>query len=136
MEALQDVLSYREMADSNKKQELNKLPLINDNVKEMLSRDRLLDEYSSDILHEINSVFNNALKEDYSIELKKDELDDADDNLIIYVCLPEEKVSLDEMMNLWKRISVKSVDVVKEITKNSHEFKDMLERTNITLKRC
>lgn len=104
-------------------------------AKELLLRDTLLNNYSLGILDEIKSVFNSTSSvESYSIELTKDKFDDTDDNLIIYVYLSK-KVSFNEMMDLWKRISVKSVNVVKEITKSSREFQDVLERTTVTLKR-
>jgi hypothetical protein len=105
-------------------------------VKELLLKDKLLNEFSSNLLNDIKSIFNDTLSvESYSTELTTGRIPGMEEKLIIYVYLSK-KVSLDEMMGLWKRISVKSVTIVSQITRNQKEFDDMLEKTTVTLKRC
>jgi hypothetical protein len=103
-------------------------------VVRWLVEDQQLESFSANVIKEVKPIFQNTSSVDaYSIELKKEELSGMDD-FTMYINLSK-KVSLEEMMDLWKQISVKSIEIIDKIAKNRHEVMDLLEKTTITLRR-
>ncbi len=103
-------------------------------VVKWLIQDQQLESFSSTVIEEIKPIFQNSSSvEAYSIELKKEELPGLED-LTMYINLSK-KVTYEEMMDLWKQISLKSIEIIKNIARNHHEVDDLLEKTTITLRR-
>jgi hypothetical protein len=104
-------------------------------VKEWLLEDRRLNTFSSNVIEEIKSIFQSTTSvEAYSIELVKEELPGLPEDLTMYINLSK-KVSKEEMMDLWKRISARSVETIRNLSNNQDEFEELLEKTTITLRR-
>lgn len=103
-------------------------------VVKWLVEDQQLESFSTNVIDEVKPIFQSTSSVDaYSIELKKEELPGIDD-FTMYINLSK-KVSREEMMDLWKQISVKSIEIIEKIAKNRHEVTELLERTTITLRR-
>lgn len=105
-------------------------------TKEWLLKDKKLNAFSSDVIEEVKSIFQDTSSvEACSIELVKEELPGLPDDLTMYISLSK-KVSREEMMELWKRISAKSVEIIRKLAINQNEFEEILDKTTITLQRC
>jgi len=104
-------------------------------VKEWLLEDKKLNAFSFNVIEEIKSIFQRTASVDaYTIELVKEELPGLPDDLTMYINLSN-KVSREELMELWKRISAKSVETIRKLSNNQNEFEELLEKTTITLQR-
>jgi hypothetical protein len=103
-------------------------------VKEWLLKDQKLNAFSSNVIREVDSIFRSTSSvEAYSIELVKEDIPGLEDDLTMYIKISK-KVTKAELMDLWKRISAKSVETIRKITNNQNEFEEMLEKTTITLR--
>ncbi len=94
-----------------------------------------LKDFNEIITEKIKEILKtNSLVESISIKMLKETLPELGDDLSIYVTLSK-KVNIDDMADLWKKTSSKSVEIIKNVTKSQEEFNYILNMITITFRR-
>lgn len=135
MKCLQDTLSYREMADLTKKEELTKLPLITDDkVKLWIDSNEYFEKVIGSITDEIKESTKNFDIKITDMYIKDAYPSEEDlDEFVIMVKVPS-GTDIDIINEFWEYIGIKSTEFLDEQFKINPDIADVDEKLIIVVR--